>query len=228
MLNQNTRSVLGQLSAINNTMIISYPTTCVIMGKSIQAFLDVSKLGEEQFEEIGVYRFDELNTVVSLIDDAIVTNDAGFLTIKDEKRSIRYKTSPIHLIESESRASPDLVDRIKQNKEVLSFEIDVKELASIKKMANVLKDLSDLVISSTDVIKIKVTSKEQSSNNYVLEFKGDISENVEMIINMDSIAKLPSSSYKVTIYKSQKGSLVAMFDSINVPALSIIIAAKSS
>lgn len=229
MLNSNTRQVLAQLGAINNSMIISHPVTTVIMGKNIQAFLDVSKLGEEEFNEIGVFNISEFNSVINVIDNPTITNDAGTLTISNDKASIKYGTTSIDIIESECRGNPDLLERIKSNTNVTSFSIGVKDLDKIKKMSGLLKDLSDLNITSSDEgVTLKVTSKEKSSNNYSINLDGEVSENVDMTLVMDVVNKLPASDFNVTIFKSVKGSLVSVWDSVNVDGLSIVISAKSN
>jgi len=231
MLNQNTRAVLSQLGAINNSMIITYPVTCVIMGKNMQAFLDVSKIGEEQFDEIGVFNINEFNSVINVIEDPTIENNNGILTISNNSTSIKYGTTSIDIIESDCRGNPALLGRIKdteRNTEVLSFDLSLKELDRLKKMSGLLKDLSDLVISTDgSKVNIKVTSKEKSSNNYSVALDANVNEEASMTIIMDIINKLPSSNYNVTIYKSAKGSLVSVFTSTNVEGLDIVIAAKA-
>jgi hypothetical protein len=228
MLNSNTRQVLSQLGAINNSMIITYPVTTVIMGKNIQAFLNLEKLGETEFDEIGVYNISEFNSVINVIDNPTIENENGVLTISNDKASIKYGTTSIDIIESECRGNPELVDKIKSNENVTSFTIGVKDLDKIKKMSGLLKDLSDLNITSSDEgVTLKVTSKEKSSNNYSIDLDGEVNENVNMTLIMDVVNKLPASEFKVTIYKSKKGSLVSVWDSVNVDGLSIVISAKA-
>lgn len=229
MLNSNTRQVLSQLGAINNSMIISYPITTVIMGKNIQAFLNLEKLDEEEFDEIGVYNISEFNSVINVVDNPTITNENGILTISNDKASIKYGTTSIDIIESECRGNPELVDKIKTNENVTSFDLGVKDLDKIKKMSGLLKDLSDLNITSDgDTVTVKVTSKEKSSNNYSITLPAEVAEGIDMTLVMDVVNKLPASDFKVTIYKSKKGSLVAVFDSVNVDGLSIVISAKAN
>lgn len=228
MLNQNTRNVLSQLSAINNSMIISYPITTVIMGKNIQAFLDLEKMGETQFEEIGVFNINEFNSVINVIENPTIENNNGTLTIKNDSTSIKYGTTSIDIIESECRGNSELIEKIKQNDVVMSFELTSKDLDRIKKMSGLLKDLSDLVITSNaSNVNVTVTSKERSSNNYSVNFVGTVNEETSMSLVMDVVNKLPSSAFTVTIYKSKKGSLVSVFESINVPGLSVVLSAKA-
>jgi hypothetical protein len=228
MLNKDTMEVLSQLGQINQSQIITYPVTTIILGKAIQAFLDISKLGEEEFDEIGVFDINQLSSVISVIDDAEISNDNGTLTIKNKNQSIKYGTTTIDIIESECRGNPDLIDRISQNEKVLEFELDAKELDRIKKMSGLLKELSDLVISSENGnINIAVTSKEKSSNNYSVSVEGTSEDDIEMSLVMDAVKKLPNSGYKISIHRSKKGSLVAVFKSTGVEGLSIVLSAKA-
>jgi len=228
MLNQNTRNVLGQLGSINNSMIITYPVSTIIMGKSVQAFLNLEKLGETEFDEIGLFNISEFNSVINVIDDPEITNNDGTLTISNGSNSIKYGTTSIDIIESECRGNPGLIDKVKENEKVASFSLSLKELDRIKKMSGLLKDLSDLVITSDgNDISIVVTSKERSSNNYTVQLEGNSTENISLTMVMEVISKLPASDFEVSVYKSKKGSLVAVFDSVNVDGLSLIIAAKA-
>jgi hypothetical protein len=221
--------VLSQLGQINQSQIITYPVTTIILGKAIQAFLDISKLEDKEFDEIGVFDINQLSAVISVIEDADITNDNGTLTIKNKEQSIKYGTTTINIIQSECRGQPDLLDRIINNNEkVMDFSIDAKELDRIKKMSGLLKELSDLKISSTDgKVSIAVTSKEKSSNNYTVTVEGKAEEDINMLLVMDAVKKLPNSSYDVSIHKSKKGSLVAVFKSTGVDGLSIVLSAKA-
>jgi len=209
-------------------MIISYPITTVIMGKNIQAFLDLEKLGETEFDEIGVFNINEFNSVINVIENPAIENNNGTLTIKNDTTSIKYGTTSIDIIESECRGNTELIEKIKQNDVVMSFELASKDLDRVKKMSGLLKDLSDLVITSSgSSVNLTVTSKEKSSNNYSVNFDGTVQEETSMSLVMDVVNKLPSSAFNVTIYKSKKGSLVAVFESINVPGLSVVLSAKA-
>ena len=149
---------------------------------------------------------------------------------KNDFQSIKYGTTTIAIIEAECKGNPDLLGRITGNNTlVMDFEIDAKELDRLKKMSSLLKELSDLVISSEDgKINLSVTSKEKSSNNYSVDVEGNIIEEVSMSLIMDIVKKLPNSGFKVSVYKSSKGSLVAVFTSTGVEGLDLVLAAKST
>jgi hypothetical protein len=95
-------------------------------------------------------------------------------------------------------------------------------------MSGLLKNLTDLKIEAKDdKINLTVTAKEKSSNNFSITADGEIIEELSMLLLMDSVNKLPSSDYKVQIFKSSKGSLVAVFESIDVDGLKILVSSKA-
>ena len=243
MLNRNTREILGALGTINQSQIISYPVTVVKMGKSIQAFLDLSKpaskekgdglqgCGEDQFDEFGVYAISELNSVINVIDNPEITNNNGTLTITNGENSIQYGTTSLDILESESRGKPEIINNVKnpeRNTKVMEFELDVKNLDKIKKMSGLLKNLSDLNIKAeNNKITLTVTAQEKSSNNFVLNVNGTINEETDVTLLMDSVNKLPNASYNVELYKSSKGTIIAVFNSLKVDGLDIIVSSKA-
>jgi len=229
MLNKKTREILNQLSTINNSMIITYPVTTVILGKSIQAFLNVEELGETDFQEIGVFNIGEFNSVVSVIDDPEISNDGtGTLTIKNDNSSIKYGTTTVDIIESECRGNPELVDKIARNENVISFSLGLKDLDKIKKMSGLLKDLNNLDIKSVDgKITVTTRSNEKSSNDFVINFDGESTGDNSITLDMSLVNKLPSSDFNVKVYKSAKGTLVSVFESTTVPGLKVVVSAKA-
>lgn len=228
MLNKNTKAVLSALSAINTQAIISYPITGIKMGNNVQAFFDMEKLGEEAFEEFGIFNIPELLSTVSVIgDDATITMNAGVMTIANNNSSIRYGTTNIGIIEDECRTKTDMVERIKGNENVVNFELPQAELEKLKKVSGVLKDLTDLSIETADEsVVVTAQGKEKSSNNIAIKLNAEVLGEVSLKIVMANINKLPNGSYNVSIYKSAKGSLITLFQSQGVDGLNIVIAAK--
>ena len=84
ILNNKTLKVLQSLSLVNNSVIMSYPIVCVKDGKSVQAFFDVSKLGEEEFQEFGIYGISDFLSAVSLVTDPSIQLDGTVLRISNK------------------------------------------------------------------------------------------------------------------------------------------------
>jgi len=231
MLNQKTRKILVQLGNINQTQIISYPVTVVKMGGSIQAFLDISKetgCNESEFEELGIYNINELSSVIDVIENPEISSKNGILTIKNQNYKTTYATTSIDLIESQVRGNPDLISRIRKNKKILSFKLESKDLNNINKMCSLRRNLSDLkIISKNNKIILSVTSIEKSSDSFNINIQGECEDDSEMTLLIDSVNKLPISDYSVDIFKSEKGSLVAVFSSLDIDTLDIILTSKA-
>lgn len=228
MLNKNTKAVLSALSAINTQAIISYPITGIKMGTNVQAFFDMNKLGESEFEEFGIFNIPELLSTVAVIgDDADITMEGGVMTISNDNSSIRYGTTNLSVIEDECRTKTDMVERIQSNSNVVNFELPQTELEKLKKVAGVLKDLTDLNVQTEDgAVVLTVQGKEKSSNNIAIKFPAEVFEETQLKVVMSNVNKLPNGSYNVGVYKSAKGSLICLFESQGVDGLSIVIAAK--
>lgn len=228
MLNASTRSVLSSLSSINNSMIISYPVTCVILGKNIQAFLDIEKLGEESFEEIGVDSITELNSIIGVVENPVIENKSGILTISNDSSILTFSTANIFVLEQKCRTSPDFINRVKLNEKFISFTLNHKEVEKIKKASSLLTNVTDLIISNIgNRISIKIASSEKSSNNYSIELPGEVIADASSSIVMQIFNKLPVSSYDVTLYRSKKGSMISVFKSLSVDGLEIVVSAKA-
>jgi len=231
MLNKNTKNVLSALSAINTQAIITYPVTGIKMGNNIQAFFNLEKLGEASFEEFGIFNIPELLSTIGVIgEDADIDLTSGILTISNDNSNIRYATTNISLIEEEARTKLDMVDRIKTNELVATFELPAGELDKLKKVSGVLKDLTDLSIDcakdESDVITLTAQGKEKSSNNIAIKFNGVVNSEVQLKIVMSNLSKLPNTSYNVSVFKSNKGSLISLFESQDVDGLAVVISSK--
>lgn len=227
MLNKVTRKILGDLGAINQSMIITYPITVVKAGMSMQGYVDLSKLGEEEFTEFGIYNINSLNSVINVIDNAEVELDGKILLVKGSNSNISYTTTAVNIIESECRGDPGLIDRIKNNTVILSTSLEAKELDKIKKTSSLL-DTKELSIKcSNEDVSFICQSKEKSSNKYEVKVKGECTDPVEVIITMEMINKIPNANYDIKMHKSVKGNIIVVLDDKDKPGLSIVVSAKS-
>jgi hypothetical protein len=95
-------------------------------------------------------------------------------------------------------------------------------------MSGLLKNLSDLKIKAVEnKIVMTVTSNERSSNNFVINVSGVVEEEIDLTLLISSVNKLPNNSYNVEVYKSTKGSLIAVFTSLDIDGLSILVSSKA-
>ena len=104
ILNQKTLKVLQSLNAIHNSVIVSYPVTCIRESKSIQAYLNLEKLGQtEAFEEFGIYDLTSFLSAVSLISEPSIQKNDNTIIIRNSNSAVSYRTSNIELLEEENR-----------------------------------------------------------------------------------------------------------------------------
>jgi len=230
MLNQNTRKVISSLAQINNSQIISYPVTLVKSGTNMQAFLDMTKLDEEEFNKVGFFSVTEFLSITDIVEDAqIEANEAGTITIKNSNTSVTYNSTNIKMLEEAGCSGNfDLIDKIKSNETIASFKLLNVELNKIKKMSGLLKSMIifRLTGNGSDVV-VSLEGTEKSSNNYAVTFDDEASSSeFVMDVNMSNINKLPGSDYDVTVHRSTKGSIIVVFSSINVPGLNIFCTEK--
>ncbi len=231
MLNQNTRKVLNALTSINTQAIISYPVTGIKMGNNVISYLDLSKLGEEQLEEFGIFNIPEfLSTVSAIGEDSEITMTDGIMDIVNGNSAIRYMTTNIDILEDECRCKLDMLERIRgdKNTPIGSFELPKDEFDKLKKVSGILKDLTDLNVkcNTAGTVELTVQGKEKSSNSISSELSANIVTDETFKIVMANLNKIPLGAYNVEIYKSAKGSLITIFVSQDVDGLEIVIAAK--
>ena len=230
MLNKKTLKVIQSLNQISNKAIFSYPVTCVREGKSIQAFLDMSKLDEEEFESFGIFSLSDFLSAISLIDNPEITLKEKAIDIKDGKSSVVYRTSPIELLEDECQCDLELLDRVKSNPKIGEFALSADEFKNLKIASNTLKDLPDLLISNTKSgISLKIIGREKSSNSFETIIEGKADEDFNLIANLALLKKVPNGDYKVEIFKSLKSeSRILLFKSENIESLEILFAVKQN
>lgn len=229
MLNKKTLKVIQSLNSISNKVIFDYPLTCIRDGKTVQAYLDMSKLGEDEFESFGIYSLSDLLSAVSLIENPEITLNSKTLKIFNNKSSVTYNTSSIELLEEDCGSDYSLIQRVKSNTKIGEFELSSNDFKDIKIASNALKDLPDLHISnSKSGISLKISGKEKNSNTYETIVDGKSEEDFNLIANLNFLKKIPTGNYLVEIYKSQKGdSRILLFTSKDIESLEILLAIKN-
>lgn len=226
ILNQKTLKVLQSLNAIHNSAIISYPKTCVREGKSIQAYIDLEKMGEkENFGEFGIYDLSSFLSSISLIDNPVITKDNDVINIKNTRSSVNYRTSNIDVLEEVCRGDYSVIDRVRTNEKIGEFELTIDDFKQIKVASNTLKDLPDIHIFSTkNGIGLKILGKEKSSNTYEIYVDGSYEEDISLVATLSLLKKLPNSNYNVEIFKHKKNnSKILLFSSKDVDGLEILL-----
>lgn len=227
ILNNKTLKVLQSLSSINNSVIMSYPTVCVKDGKAVQAYFDVSQLGEDDFQEFGIYGITDFLSAVSLVTDPSIQLDGTVLKISNKNTKVSYNTANVGLLEEQCRGDFELLTRIKSNEKIGSFELSNETFKALRIASNTLKDLPNLIISSVENgILLKISANEKTSNSYSTTIDAETTEEFDIIVTLAMLKKIPNGDFKVDVYKSKKGSKVLVFTSKNIESLEIILSVK--
>ena len=232
ILNQKTLKVLQSLNAIHNSVIVSYPVTCMRESKSIQAYLNLEKLGQtEAFEEFGIYDLTSFLSAVSLISEPSIQKNDNTIVIRNSNSAVSYRTSNIELLEEENRGDVSIIDRVRKNTKIGEFDLSVDDFKQIKIASNTLKDLPDLSISSAgedSYVCLEIFGKERSSNTFEMFIKGNYDEDSKIVVTLSLLKRLPNSNYKVEIFRNNKNDAkILLFTSTDVDGLEILLSAAS-
>lgn len=229
MLNKKTLKVIQSLNPISNKMIFSYPVSSIREGKSIQAFIDMSKLDEEEFNEFGIYSLSDFISAVSLIDNPDISLKDKTIKISNKKSSINYNTSSVELLEDECSCDLSLLERVKKNEKIANFELTTEDFKNLKTASNTLKDLPNLILSSSKSgILLKIQGLEKSSNSFETIIDGESNEDFAVTANLSLLKRIPNGNYSVSIYKSKTDSRVMLFNSTDIDSLEILLAVAKS
>lgn len=227
MLNKQTQKILSDLSTISTTAIISHPITGIQdIDRSIVAFINLEELGEDSFEDFGLMNISEFLNVISLVDNADITMTNKIATIKNASNTTKYYTTDISIIEEAYGTKVAILDNINNAIEAATFDITSEMLDKLKKTMSILK-LSDLVIKPEDGgLSLNITDTLTSdSNTSKTIIMGDChDEDMNIVIDMNNIKKIPSGSYSVRVAKNPKsGSYITKWTSIDLPSLQIVV-----
>lgn len=228
MLNEKVRAGLSSLVKINNSIIHTYPVTGIRSGKNIFAFFDVSKQGEEQFEEYSTFDTTEMLSLVGLIDKPEISIDNRLMTIRNGKNKISYMTSKTMILEDTSRVDPTLITRMKANEVLAEFDLTQKEIESTIKTSALLKGLDDFVIKcSGEETVIEIRGDEKSSNSFEISVPAKVAVDIEFTLSMANVSKIPAGDYSVTLNRNPKGNIVTIFTHKTIEGLDIVISGKA-
>lgn len=214
------KKVLQSVVPISNTAIISFPETCVRSGKSIMAFIDVEKLGEEKFDDFGLYMIDDLLSVSSLVVDGECELKEGVLEFSNSNTKVRYNTSNVEILKENFEGDFELIDRIKGNEKVGEFKLSSAIMKELKMASNALKNLPNLIVKLSTEAEFLISGNEKSSNSY--STKGEGKGEVEFSMSLNDLKKIPNGNFDVEVYQNKKGSLVMILNSEDIDGLRIV------
>ena len=227
ILNDTILKILSQFNSVTNNVIMSYPITSMRENQNIHVFIDIQKLGSEEFKEFGIFGLSDFISAVNMIPDFDIELNDKVLEIFNSKSSVKFNTANVSLLEETCRGDYELLQRIKKNSTIAEFDISNDDMKSLKQACSVLKNLPFLeIFSEEDSIVLKVCGLEKSTNSYSLCVDGDKKEDFKIQINTASFKRIPNGNFRFKIFKSNKGSYILLLESKDVESLEIIMSVK--
>jgi hypothetical protein len=233
MLSKNTQAVVNQLKEISPSAIFTYPITGIRdANKTIIAFIELDKLGDEEFEEFGVIKVREFMDLLSIAGDAETSITNGIINIQSKDLKCRYLTTDIDVLESSFRVKPSMLQKVEETPAASTFTITKEELDKIKRVSALLS-LENFVVSSKDnkvtvnVGNSSINAKSESNEFQMTFGNGIVNDECNVLLSIANVRKLPAGDYDVKIAKSPNGSVVIRFISKNIAGLTIFIATKT-
>lgn len=233
MLNKNTQAVVSQLRDISPSVIFSYPITGIRdASKTIIAFIELDKLGENEFEEFGVIKCKEFMDLLSIAGEAESSIENGIITIKSKDLKCKYITTDLDVLERDFRAKETMLAKVEEAPSASTFKITSQELDKIKKVSSLLGLENFVVSSKSDKVVVTVgntsiNAKSESNEFSMVLSESDVSEDCDVLLSISNVKKLPSGDYDVKIAKSANGAVIIRFSSCSIAGLTIFIATKT-
>lgn len=233
MLNKNTQAVVSQLRDIAPSVIFSYPITGIRdAAKTIIAFIELDKLGEDEFKEFGVIKVKEFMDLLNIAGDAESSIDNGVITIKSKDLKCKYITTDLDVLERDFRAKDSMLSKVEEAPAASTFKITSQELDKIKKVSSLLGLENFIVSSKGDDVTVTVgntsINTKSESNEFSLNLSNsNVVEECDVLLGISNIKKLPSGDYDVKVAKSGNGSVIIRFTSTTIAGLTIFIATKT-
>jgi hypothetical protein len=172
------------LNNINNSIKIQHPITGISNGMNIQAFIDFTD--EEKFEDIQVYEFDKLNSLIQNFDFNIEKHSNNLLLTKDEKKAT-YILSDEKSVQDDSNY--DLYNTLNTLTPYLKLKVSKEDIGKIK----VAAALFNKNININDTINIE----DFNLKNNDLDSKNKI----DVEIDFNEFLKIPAIDYDFLIFK---------------------------
>jgi len=227
MTSKNTRTVIKSF-LFNPAVKFQYPMTSILNAeRSLIAFIDMEKLGEEQFSDFGIAKTDTLLSVIDAITESTVTiendKDPENITIKNSKTTQKIRKSSPDLFQeakaetiSMIRGSFDTVIEIDLMKE------DLKDLVQISRMLS----LDTLVLKDNKMVSGRASGNDMEDEN-ITEIEGKFdSDNGSFKLDLTNLAKLPQMDYKLTVYHRADDNIKVAFLEPDTTGVLVVVSEK--
>ena len=220
MLNEKTRQVLKGF-LFNPQVKFEYPVTAISTpNKSIIAFIDMEKLGEEDFNPFGIIKTDVLLSVIDTIDDPEITFTDTDVEIKNDRVSQKIRKSPTEIFITINKESLKMV---KENFEkVLEINMDEGTLDDILKRAKILGHDTFIFKENKVLTGVQNGSELEDETETSIASEG----NGEIILNINDLYKLPKLGYNFKVYTD--GDVKLLIANPAIDGVEVVISEKLS
>ena len=231
MLGKKTRKAFKDLNAVGNSAIVRYPLTSIIqLDRALISFINLEELGEEPFDEFGIYYLSEFLSLIDLFEDGVITKEDNIIKLKNDNSSQKYKTSDLDTMEIFDMPAV-VLEKISASPSLVTFDIKSEEIERIKKVVALLK-LKSFIVDASDKLNIVACNLSENGvymNESINTIEGAvISEPTRVVFDTLNISKLPSVDFKVSVTRNENtGNYISLWKATDEP-ISIIVAVQKT
>jgi len=195
MLNTEARTILKEMVAINNSMIVAPTMTGCDEFKGIIFKLNLDQV-DPDIKEFGIFDSTSFLQAMDLLDDPTITLNDNVISAKDANTTIDYITS--------TPSSLDYIDIPTKNidttvaaESILEFGFGTDIINKIKKAKSVFKTFDTLFITNNDgKVNISIGNENtfsKNNNSWSTNIAPTLNTNKDFTIavTLDSVMKLP-------------------------------------
>lgn len=232
LLNRDTLSVISSLSKISESIIFTYPITGVKDScGTISVFIDMAKLGNNEFDKFAIAKTKEFIELVKIIgDNSKITIDNGVINIVGDNFSSKYITSEPRIMEETFGVKLSMLDNINNAHAVAKFSLDKNTADKLRKVSDLLglEDLTITTSNESNSVTLKINAKHELSKDFAISLNEGVSiaDNANILFNVSNLKKVPLSDFECTIRQNPKNPKLYMLQLIPKEAdyLNIVIA----
>lgn len=233
MFNKEVITVLSQINGLTNSVVLKYPRTVAVTdSQDIMVHVDISKLDNSEFPDIGLNNSlgDFLNLFKLFGADRNVSIEGSNIVISDGNISSSYITDNIQLLESFNKDAVQF-DRTEEVPSVAEFSLTADDLSKIKTASGVFKDLSEVILTSKDgdvIVSLGATNKfNAKSNTFSITKSAETSKEFVVKIPVENIKMIPNSSYTVCVkYNAARDAYRLLLKSETLEGFKLLLSVK--
>ena len=217
-MTEKTVQLIQQLSNIQDTLKIEYPTTSFRIDDNFQVFFNMKDLETSDFHNFTVYSASELMNCISALESPKIEFSEGsgndkYMIIESNtdvyNAKIKYLLSNENIIDDLHYSTT--VNLEDYTDPIVAFPLSSNELSSLKAAAGVLYDKYDLVfeIDQNNIhIRVSKNAKIKDYTDFEISIRTDSTDSTNQdkqtfVMILDFIHKLPSDDYNVEIYNDK-------------------------